>query len=174
MVATARQAAVQLGPRNGTTWQAPWGSATIANNTTEAVVFVVPPITVNTVTGQAIQDRLPADNVIYNLSQLLLVAVANHAGAEATSTLAFNVRRAGAIVGGGAFAGWIDGAAPALTAWESTVVPFLPANTLLRPLNSTTPVSATKAVLPLQPGDVITVVSAIPTDALAYVLLDGE
>jgi hypothetical protein len=150
-------------------------SQAVGVGATEVILFVVPPITVNTVTGNAIQDRLPADNVIYNLSQILITALSTHAGAEATSVLTVRVRRAGVEVGGGPFAGWIDGAAPALTAWEPLAIPYIPSNTaVLRPLNSNTPISATQAVAALQPLDVVTVQGNIPTDFNSFFTVDGE
>src|ERR1039458_8628949 len=174
MTATSRQSVAQLGPRDGSTWTVPFGSVQAAPAASvETPIFVVPPITANLNSGRSIQDRLAADNVIYNLSQVFLTAITDHAGAEGGSAVTFNLYRAGALIGGGGFAGWIDGAAPVINTWNPVVVPFLVANTALRGCGFGNAPSATKAVLPLQPLDVITVVSALPTDAFSYVSLDG-
>ena len=172
MAAPERQAIAQLGPRNGTCWTQPLSTPVTTATGPEMVVFVAPPITYNTVSGAAIQDRLPADNVIENISQVLIVPLAAETADDA-ATVSFNLYRAGALVGGGPFAGWVTGTNPALATWVEAVVPFFPANTALRPVSSTIPVSATKAVLPLQPGDVITYIATGGTPSVAA-LVDGH
>lgn len=186
MAISERAAGVIHGPRNGSGWTSSFDSefvfgaypanasqAVAVNTTSEQVLYVQPQVSVFTPFGRQ-QDALAADNIIANLNTIYLSAQGAAAAASlAGTTIAFFLRRAGAVVGGGAFAGWASASNPIFAAYTPVVVPWLPANTALQaPPGST--VTATSALLPLQPLDVITfsVVSGGATIPFFYCSLD--
>jgi hypothetical protein len=169
MAVTVRGASAFGGPRNGTSWTSPIEGAeplvsyplnaaqsVAVNGTSEQPIFVVPLVSTWTPDG-AQRDALSADNVIATLNSVYLatMGVALIVTLAAT-TFSFFLRRAGAVVGGGAFAGWAAASNPALAAFSTVRVPFLPANTALVAPPGQPAVTATAALLPLQPGDMVT------------------
>jgi hypothetical protein len=156
------------GPRNGSSWTSPWeaGEPLVAyplsssqsvsvNGTSEQPVWVAPLVSTYTADGINL-DGLASDNVLgyLNAAYLGSMGVAltvNLAGL----TLGFFLRRAGAVVGGGAFAGWAAASNPAIAAYSMVKVPFLTSNTALVAPGGAT-VTATNALLPFQPGDIVT------------------
>ena len=96
--------------------------------------------------------------VIQNLTGLYVVSDKTVAASSVASDISFSLYRAGAQIGGGIVAGWAGGANPEFVVGVPVFVPFAPANTALRPvpaLGQAAAVSATSALLPMQPGDVI-------------------
>lgn len=147
----------------------------IANN--EWPVYVAPKVSPYSAQGNA-PNPLPTSGLIKTLVGVYVMFDANVA-ANRNTTIAFNLRRAGAVIGGGTFAGWASGATPAFSAWVPIVVPFLITNTALAPvptIGTSTPASATRALLKLQPLDIITSTFTDHTQLSAnmFVLLDVQ
>jgi hypothetical protein len=156
------------GPRNGSSWTSPWeaGEPLVAyplnaaqsvsvNGTSEQPIWVAPQVSTATADGLVL-DSLAGDNVLgyLNAAYLATMGVALPV-TLANLTLGFFLRRAGAVVGGGAFAGWAAAGNPAIAAFSVVKVPFLLTNTALVGPGGATP-TATTALLPFQPGDVVT------------------
>ena len=167
MAITDRAAEAIGGPRGGTTWydEGMAGqvgftktAATVASTTLEEITFVIPTPNVIVQPGNVYLDQLPSNNVIQGLYGTWIVPLANWGANIANLTVRMMVRRAGAIVGGGAYAGWAAASNPALTAFVPTFVPFLATNTALLPgrLGGAVGTALGGAYLPLQPGDVLT------------------
>lgn len=142
------------------------------NGTSEQPIYTVPGLSPNTPAGPYFFDVLPASGVIGNINQIRLgtggVALAANV---ANLTLSFFLRRAGSVIGGGAFAGWAAASNAAIGAFQQVTVPFLIANTALVAPPGTT-LSSTNALLPVQPGDVITL-SVVTGAAVNVPLLSG-
>jgi hypothetical protein len=163
------------GPRNGSSWTSPWeaGEPLVAfplnasqsvsvNGTSEQPVWVAPQVSTYTADGINL-DGLASDNVLgyINACYLGVMGVALAANL-ANLTLGFFLRRAGAVVGGGAFAGWAAASNAAIAAYSAVKVPFLTSNTaLVTPGGGT--VTAVNALLPFQPGDIVTLSVATGT-----------
>lgn len=157
MAVASRSAIVKYGPQNGSAWS---GGPTfkVLHAAGEYIAYIVPTPSTNS-PGGAIVEGLPgSSNVIQNLCGIYVVPNSTHLASIATWAMNFKLYRAGSLIGGGGFAGWAAGASPALTALVPTWVPFTVANTALRPGDgSNLAVSTTRALLPLQTNDVITV-----------------
>lgn len=169
MAVTERASGSNTGPRSGSSWGSPLSAeldvtsyalnaaqSVSVNGTSEQVIYTVPNISTWTGSGRY-QDALASDNIIANISALYLttggVALAVN---QASVTYSFFLRRAGAVVGGGAFAGWAAASNTAIAAFGTLSVPFLTANTALVIPPGATALTATNALLPVQQGDVIT------------------
>lgn len=95
---------------------------------------------------------------IQTLLGIYVVADKAVAANAVASDVSFSLYRAGAQIGGGVVASFATGANPALPLGVPVFVPFNTANTALIPvpaLGQAAAVSATSALLPLQPGDCI-------------------
>lgn len=133
-------------------------SVSVANSATayEQLLFVAGRIPAYTANG-SVQDTLSAANVIATVCQLrIATAITSALLSVANVSLGFNLRRAGAVVGGGPFAGWTAGNVPNFTAFTPVAVPFIITNTALAIPPGLSAVTAVNALLPLQPDDVIT------------------
>ena len=134
-------------------------SATVANSATpyEQTLFVMAKVPAYTSFG-SVGDVVPAGGVIATINQVRIVtAITSSALTAIGVSLGFNLRRGGAIVGGGPFAGWSAGTVPTFNAFVPQAVPFITTNiqalTIPPGLGA---FSATNALVPLQPDDVIT------------------
>ena len=90
------------------------------------------------------------------------------------TTISVNVLRAGVAIGGTTVAGWASGAAPAFTAMIPVQIPFTIANTALVVVPGSTAVTTTKALLKLQPLDVITMTMSSPTAPSANIFIASD
>lgn len=189
MTVTLREATSNAGPGGNSSSLYSSGenvsvtSATLAGTfsapvgTSEVILYQVPPASRLSPSG-ATNYTFPA--VIQNINQLLMTAGATLAANTANLTLSFNLRRAGAVVGGGAFAGWAANSNPLLTAFVPVSVPWLVANTaLVVPYpQAAAALTATNALLPLQANDVITASLVVITGAVTVpffnLFLDGS
>lgn len=168
MAITDRAAEAIGGPRGGTTWYDEGmagqvgftkSAANVNTTTLEEIVFVIPNVNKVIQPGRTYtEDALGSDNVIQACYGVYVVSYATWAANIAQLTVQFMLRRAGNVIGGGAFAGWAAASNAALTQWVPTFVPFLTGNTALMPGVMGTAVAATYggAYLPVQPLDVIT------------------
>jgi len=167
MAITDRAAEAYGGPKGGTTWydEGMAGqvgftktAATVASTTLEEINFVIPTANVIVQPGDLYLDTLASTDVIQGLYGTWIVAPAAWAANIASLTVRMMLRRAGAIVGGSAYAGWAAASNPALVAWVPLFVPFLTANTALLPgrLGGTVGTALGGAYLPVQQGDVLT------------------
>lgn len=188
MAVTERASGSNTGPRSGSSWGSPLSAdvnlntyglnasqSVSVNGTSEQTAYVVPQVSPWTGSGRN-QDALFSDNIIANLNAIYLgttgVALA---ATQASVTYSFFLRRAGAVIGGGAFAGWASASNVAIAAFSAVSVPFLVANTALVAPPGATAVTATNALLPLQPLDVITfsvATAGAQTIPFLYVSLD--
>lgn len=189
MAVTERASTSNTGPRSGASWGSPLSAelnvpayplnasqSVSVNGTSEQVIYTVPSITTWTGSGRY-QDALASDNIIANVTAIYLTAggVALTVN-QASVTYAFFLRRAGTVIGGGAFAGWATASNTALAAFGTLIVPFLTANTALVAPPGATAVSAANAFLPVQQGDVITfsvVTAGAQTIPFLYVGLEA-
>lgn len=133
-------------------------SASVANSATpyEQTLFVMAKVPAYTSFG-SVGDVIPAGGVIATVNQVRIVtAITSSLLSVAGVSLGFNLRRGGAVVGGGPFAGWTTGTVPTFNAFVPQAVPFITTNTALTIPPGLGAVSATNALLPLQPDDVIT------------------
>jgi hypothetical protein len=169
MAITDRAAEAYGGPKGGSTWydEGMAGqvgftktAATVSSTTLEEINFLVPTANVIVQPGDLYLDTLGTTDVIQGLYGTWIVPLANWAANIANLTVRMMLRRgsAGAIVGGGAYAGWAAASNPALTAFVPIFVPFLTTNTALLPgrLGGTVGTALGGAYLPLQQGDVLT------------------
>jgi hypothetical protein len=169
MAITDRAAEAYGGPRGGTTWydEGLGGqvgftkTAATVNGTLEEIAFVVPTPNLIVQPGDLYLDALDASNVIQACYGVWIVPLAAWSASPTNVTnIQAVLRRAGAVVGGGAFAGWqSNGAIPALPQWRATFLPWLPANTALMPgrVGGSVGTGQSGAFLPLQPLDVLTI-----------------
>ncbi len=157
MAVANRSSIVKYGPQNGSAWVGGY-QFKVLHTAGEYIVYTVPRVTTNS-PGGAIVEGLPgSSNVIQNLCGITVTPNIDHTAAIATWAMNFNLYRDGALIGGSGFAGWAAGASPLLDQWVPLWVPFTVANTALMPGDgSNMAVSTTRALLPLQTNDVITV-----------------
>lgn len=169
MAVTERASGSNTGPRSGSSWGSPLSAeldvasyalnaaqSVSVNGTSEQVIYTVPNISTWTGSGRT-QDALASDNIIANVTAVYITAGGVALGLnQASVTYSFFLRRAGAVIGGGAFAGWAIASNPAVAAFATVSVPFLTANTALVNPPGSVALSATNALLPVQQGDVIT------------------
>jgi hypothetical protein len=188
MAVTERASGANTGPRSGSSWGSPLSAdvnlttytinasqSVSVNGTSEQSVYIVPAVSVWMGSGRN-QDALTSDNVIANLNTVYLgttgVALA---ATQASVTYSFFLRRAGLVIGGGAFAGWTIAGNTAIAAFSAISVPFLITNTALVAPPGAAAVTAANALLPLQPLDVITfsvITAGAQTIPFLYVSLD--
>lgn len=155
------------GPRSNSSWTSPpqvriFTSAlnasqvfTASVGTSEIPIWVAPSVATRIYSG-GYQDALEGDGFIGHLNAVTICpGGAGFSASNANLTLGLVLKRAGATVGGGNFAGWATGANPAMTAFTPLSVPFLVANTALVPAGETPALTAANALLPLKPNDVI-------------------
>lgn len=171
MAVTFRAAQSNTGPRAGTSWTSPLealadlptillanasqSQATGGALTSENIVFVAPQVSTVTVNGTQ-QDALASDNIIANINKMYLgVGGVALTVTQANLTIQLFLRRAGAVVGGGAFAGWGLAGNVAIPAFSVVNIPFLTTNTALVSVDGSTK-TPTNVVLPVQPFDVVT------------------
>jgi len=143
------------------------------NTVSPAALYVAPQVTPYQNGGTTIEQP-PLGGALRTLAGVWIVTDANVAEHVATD-VTINLLRNGAVFGGSRIAGWASGTNPALTAWIPTFVPFDVANTALLPIAPLpTVLSTTKALLPLQPFDVITASEGTIADITAnfFFLLD--
>lgn len=122
---------------------------------TGVVVYTAPPWSPYDTLGEN-PDAEPTN--IQTLLGIYVVADKTVAAASVASDISFSLYRAGSQVGGDTVAEWASGANPLFTVGVPVFVPFNTANTALLPvpaLGEDAAVSATSALLPLQPGDTI-------------------
>lgn len=159
----ARTELVENGPSNGTAWRGALDVLIPLSLTAgETMLAAVPPVSPNVLSGTIIEGPPGPNNVLWNLSSVRMVWSVDVAASLATLAITLKLYRDGALIGGGGFAGFVAGASPAWDQWVPAQLPFLTANTALQIVPGQSAVSATKAILPLQIGDVITVVTTYP------------
>lgn len=174
------------GPRSGSSW-VQGTSVRVASSalnasqvftasvgTSEIPLFIVPSVSTRTYRG-GYQGALEGDGIIGHLNMVRICAGgAALAATTANLTLGFVLKRAGATVGGGNFAGWGAAANPALAAFTPVNVPFLVANTALVGAGGAA-LTAANALLPLKPDDVICLSLVVATaDVTTMVWLDVD
>lgn len=170
MAVTVLSAQSSGGPRGGSTWYDegfagavgfPRNGATVAaTSTLEQATWMAPTPNLVVQPGDTYPFVLAQDNVIQALYGVYVTPDAAWGANIANLTIQFVLRRGGAVVGGGAFAGWPQAGNPAFVPYAPTYVPFLVANTALLPGRlgrSSTGPGPGQAFLPLQPLDVVTV-----------------
>lgn len=155
------------GPRSGSSWYTAGENVSVQSSTlnasqvftaavgtAEIPLFVVPPVSTRTYRG-GYQSTTEGDNVWGHINGVYVCAGGTALAANtANLTLGLVLKRAGATVGGGNFAGWGAAANAALAAYTPVLVPFLTANTLLVSAANAT-LTAANALLPVQPLDVV-------------------
>lgn len=112
---------------------------------------------------------------IATVKGIYVVADKHVAAAAVASDITFSLYRAGAQVGGTSAAHWASGANPDFPLGVPVLVPFTTGNTALLPvpaLGQPAAVTATSALLPMQPGDCILATAgtvALLVNLLAFV-----
>lgn len=126
-------------------------------------VYVAPPSSPYDSLGTN-PDVVTAGNPIQTVLGIYVLADQAIAANSIGSTINFDLYRAGAVIGGGRFAGWNTSSNPAFVVGVPVFVPFDVTNTALKPVPNTAGLSSTQALLPLQALDAIVAVGSTVAD----------